>query len=64
LGTRKKKKIPFLPTPPKRKQLDPSSVHAEPSNWLAETLISKAVCHHFWPGHKLDVAAELKLDGL
>jgi hypothetical protein len=25
-------------------------VHAEPSHWLCETLISKIVCHHFWPG--------------
>jgi len=35
---------------PKKKELDPSWVHAEPSHWLHETFISKTVHQHFWPG--------------
>jgi len=37
--------IPFLPLS-KRKKLDRSQVHAEPSNWLHEISLSKTVCHH------------------
>ncbi len=52
LGTRN----PNLLPPPnsfsiKKRKLDPSWVHDEASYWLHETfIISKTVCHHFWPG--------------
>jgi hypothetical protein len=50
LGTRENNNN-YSPTlTPKRKKLGPSWVHAEPSDWLHETFISKPVCHHFWPG--------------
>jgi len=53
-------KIPPPPPPPlKRKKLDRSWVHAEPSHWLYEISISKTVGHHFWPG--LMAGAELAL---
>jgi hypothetical protein len=45
----KTKKNPLFP-PSKRKKLDHSSVHAEPSHWLHEISTSKIVGHHFWLG--------------
>jgi len=54
MGTHKeqgrKTKIPSPPTFSKRKKLDHSWVHDEPSHWLHEISISKAFHHHFWPG--------------
>jgi len=56
----KGKKIKNSPSPSlKRKKLDRSWVHAEPSHWLYEISISKTVGHHFWPG--LMAGAELAL---
>jgi hypothetical protein len=46
----KTKKSLFPPPLPKRKKLDRSWVHVEPSHWLHEISISKTVGHHFWPG--------------
>jgi len=47
LGTRQKQKKSLLaPSPPR----PPKWVCAEPSHRLHETVISKIVCHHFWPG--------------
>jgi hypothetical protein len=46
------KKNPKISLPPphlKRKKLDPSWLHAEPSHWVHETSMSRSVCHRFWP---------------
>jgi hypothetical protein len=48
---KEKRKNSPLPNPrPKRKKLGPSLMHVEPFNGCIATLVSKTVCHHFWPG--------------
>jgi hypothetical protein len=46
----KKKNSPLLLPPSKEKKLGPSSMHVEPFIGCIATLVSKTVCHHFWPG--------------
>jgi hypothetical protein len=41
---------PPLPRPSKEKKLGPSLMHVEPRIGCIATLVSKTVCHHFWPG--------------
>ncbi len=50
LGTREENKKKSLFPLSKRKKLDRSWVHAEPSHWLHEISLSKIVHHHFPSG--------------